>query len=85
MGGVSSRGGSWEVNGPTSIVQLKMEDAYSLAMWLKFNDENKLSKQKDEDPLALSSSKWHWHNHVKTHSSICVDIQILQLLRGGIN
>jgi hypothetical protein len=52
---------------------------------LKFFDEKKLSKQKDENLLALSSPKWHWHNHVKTHSPICVDIQIPQLLRGGIN
>jgi hypothetical protein len=26
-----------------------------------------------------------WHNFVKTHQPSCVDIQIFQLLKGGIN
>jgi predicted membrane-bound dolichyl-phosphate-mannose-protein mannosyltransferase len=32
-------------------------------------------------PFSLLNSKWHWHNHVKTHKLVCVDIQIPQLLK----
>jgi hypothetical protein len=35
--------------------------------------------------MALSSSKWVWHNHVKTHLHVCVKNQIFQLLMGGID
>jgi hypothetical protein len=28
---------------------------------------------------------WHWHNRVKTHKPICVDIQIFQLLKEEID
>jgi hypothetical protein len=35
--------------------------------------------------MALSSSKWHWHNRVKMDRLVYVDIQILQLLKGGID
>jgi hypothetical protein len=41
MGGVSWRGESWEVARPTTTAQLKMEDAYILAMWLNFFDKEK--------------------------------------------
>jgi hypothetical protein len=33
----------------------------------------------------FQAPKWHWHNHVKTHQLFCVDIQIPQLLMGGID
>jgi hypothetical protein len=42
----------------------------TFAMWLKFFYKKKQSKQKDEEPLALSSFKWHWHNCVKTHQLV---------------
>jgi hypothetical protein len=48
----------------------------SFVIRLKFFDEKKKPKQKDESPLAFLSSKWHWHNHVKPHQPIYVDIQI---------
>jgi hypothetical protein len=35
--------------------------------------------------MALSSSKWHGHNCVKTHQDVCVNNQIPELLKGGIN
>ncbi len=35
--------------------------------------------------MALSSSKCHWHNYVKTHRLVCVDIKIPQFLKGGID
>jgi hypothetical protein len=35
--------------------------------------------------LVFSSSKWHWHNCVKTHLLAYVNIQISSLLRGGID
>jgi hypothetical protein len=47
--------------------------------------KKKKPRQKEEGPLVLSRSKWHWHNYVKTHPHACVDIQIPQLLRGGID
>jgi hypothetical protein len=49
---------------------------------LKFFDEKKQPKHKEEGPLTFSSSKWHWQNHVKTHQLVCVNIQIPQLLKG---
>jgi hypothetical protein len=51
----------------------------SFVMWFKIFDEKKQPKLKDENVLAFSSSKWHWHIHVKTHKSICV------LLKGKID
>jgi hypothetical protein len=52
---------------------------------LKLFDKKKKPKQKDQGPVAFLSSKWHLHNCVKTHQPICVDIQICQLLKGGID
>jgi len=52
------------------------------AMWLKFFDKKRKTKTKRWSLFGLSSSKWHWHNRVKTHQLIFVDIQILQLLKG---
>jgi hypothetical protein len=36
--------------------------------------------------MIFSSFKWHWHdhNHVKPHWPIYVNIQISQLLKGGL-
>jgi len=31
------------------------------------------------DLLLFGSSKWHWHNLVRTHQFVCEDIQISQL------
>jgi len=45
----------------------------------------KVTKVKRQRPFDLSSSKWHWHNHVKTYLHVCVSSQILQLLRGGLD
>jgi hypothetical protein len=47
--------------------------------------EKKNPKEKDEGLLALLSFKWHWHDHVKTHQLVYVDIQIPQLLKGRID
>jgi len=41
--------------------------------------------KKYESLLSLSSSKWHWYNHVKTHRHVCVRNQIFQLIRGGVD
>ncbi len=57
----------------------------SFAMWLRFFVRKRSSRQKKEGFLALASSKWHWHNHVKTHWLVFVNIQIPQLLMGGID
>jgi hypothetical protein len=62
-----------------------MEDACILCNVIEFFDKEKYPRQKDEGFLALSNSKWHWHNHVKTHQPICVDIQMPQFLKGGID
>jgi hypothetical protein len=35
--------------------------------------------------MSPSNSKWHWHKCIKTHRHVCVNNQILQLLRGGID
>jgi hypothetical protein len=35
--------------------------------------------------MSPSSFKWHWHNHEKTHQHVCINKQILELLRGGID
>jgi hypothetical protein len=45
----------------------------------------KKSGQSKKVTLALSSSKWHWHNRVKTHRHVCVSNWIFQLLKGGID
>ncbi len=42
----------------------------------------KKPKQKKEGPLVLWSSTWHWHNHVRTHQLVYLNIQRLQLLNG---
>jgi hypothetical protein len=39
MGGMSWRGGSWEVARPMATTRLKMEDVSIFALWLKFFDE----------------------------------------------
>jgi hypothetical protein len=44
--------------------------------------QNFIYKHKPSSPLKL---QWHWHNHVRTHWPICVNIQISQLLKGGID
>jgi hypothetical protein len=59
-----------------------MEDVYNLCNVI---DEQKLPRQKNESLLAFSSSKWIWHNHIKTHSHVYVNIQIPQLLKGRID
>ncbi len=83
MGGVSWRGGSWEVARPMITAQLKMANVCIFYNVIEFFLWRKITKTKSWSPMALSSSKWHWHNIVKTHQPICVDIQILQLLKGG--
>jgi len=35
--------------------------------------------------LKMVSQTWHWQNHVQTHQLVCLDIQTLQLLKGGID
>jgi len=85
MGDGSWRGGSWEVAKLTTTVQLKMEDSCIICNVIEIFCWRKVTKIEEEGLLILSNSKWHWHNCVKTHSSIYVDIQILPLLRGGIN
>jgi hypothetical protein len=85
MGDVSKRGGSREVARLTTITQLKMEDVCNHCNVIKFFCQKKIIKIKEKGPLALSNSKWHWHNCVKSHLSIYVDIQISPLLRGGID
>jgi hypothetical protein len=62
-----------------------MEDACNLCNVIEFFYQRKLTKTKKERPLVLSSSKWHWHNCVKTHPPAYVNIQIPPLLRGGID
>jgi hypothetical protein len=48
MGGVSWRGGSWEVIRPMITTRFKMENAAYFAMWLKFFYGKKKPRQKDE-------------------------------------
>jgi hypothetical protein len=43
------------------------------------------SFMKDEDRMSFLSSKWHWHNRVKTHWHVCVSNLIPQLLKEGID
>jgi hypothetical protein len=86
VGGVFWRDGSQEVARLTAIIWLNMEDFCILCNVIENFCRKKVTKiEGGGNPLALSSSKWHWHNHVKTHWFIYVDIQILQLLMGGID
>jgi hypothetical protein len=41
----------------------------SFAMGLNFFWQRKIIKIENEDPLALSSSKWHWHNEIHINST----------------
>ncbi len=85
MGGVSWKGGSWEVTKPTTTAWLKMEDACILCNVIEIFWQGKWPMSKDEGILTLWSSKWHWHNCVKTYQHVYVSKQIFQLLRGGID
>jgi hypothetical protein len=85
MGDVLWRGGSQEEVRPTTITRLKMEDPCNFYNVIEIFYQRKITKAKRGGPLVLSNSKWHWHNWVKTHLLIYVDIQILPLLRGGID
>jgi hypothetical protein len=40
-------------------------------------------KRKKEGLLTFWCFTWHWHNHVRTHQLVCLDIQTSQLLKGG--
>jgi hypothetical protein len=53
-----------------------MEDAYILCYVTEFFSRRKMTK---------TEKRRHWHNSVKTHQLICVNIQILQLLKGRID
>jgi hypothetical protein len=53
-----------------------MDDAYILCNLTKFFLQKKMIKMEKRRP---------WHNRVKTHQPSCVNIQIFQLLKGGIN
>jgi hypothetical protein len=60
----------------------------SFVMKLRFFLQKKVTKTKKEKKgglLALSYFTWHWHNRVKTHQLVCLDIQTPQLLKGGID
>jgi hypothetical protein len=35
--------------------------------------------------MTNTERKGHWHNCVRTHQTNCVDNQIFQLLKGGID
>jgi hypothetical protein len=60
-----------------------MEDICILCNVIEiFFVKKKKPRHKEKGFLALSNSKWHWHNHVKTHQLVCVNIQIPQLLMG---
>jgi hypothetical protein len=67
MGVVSLKGGSQEVVKLMATTQFKMEDVCNFCNVTENFCLRKVTKTKDEGLLVLLNSKWHWHNHLKTH------------------
>jgi hypothetical protein len=86
MKGVFWRGGSQEVARPITTTWIKMEDGCILCIAVEFFSRKRIIKTKKKEGLiTFLSSKYRWHNHVRTYEPIHVNIQIFQMLKGRID
>ncbi len=85
MGGVFWRGGSRKVVRPTTTAWLRMEDVYIFCNVIKKIYWKKVTKIEKGGPSSPCKLQMELHHHVKTHWFVFVDIQIPQLLMGGID